>query len=128
VTSRDSGIPQPVSEFVRATIKSVWALELLLHMRRKSGEASTVDQLTREMRGSRTMVTEVLSQLQTAGLTMDEGEGHFRYRPASQQIDALVVELEHVYSERPTALIKEIASSPSSKIQSFADAFKFRKE
>jgi predicted transcriptional regulator len=128
VTSAESRIPLPVSEFVRATIKSVWALELLLHLRRKSTESFTVEQLSHELRGSRTMVTEALSQLQLAGLVMEESAGRVRYRSQNEQIDSLVAQLEQIYAERPTALIKEIASSPSAKIQSFADAFKFRKE
>jgi hypothetical protein len=128
VTSPDSGIPQAVSEFVRATIKSVWTLELLLHLRKNSKTDFTVEQLTHELRGSRTMATEALSQLHIAGLITDQDGRQFRYRSASEQIDGLVAQLERIYAERPTTLIKEIASSPSSKIQSFADAFKFRKD
>jgi predicted transcriptional regulator len=128
VTSPESGIPQAVSEFVRATIKSVWALELLLLLRKQSSTAFTVEQLTRELRGSRTVVNDALAQLQIAGLVTDEDGSQYRYRYPSESINQLVAQLEHIYAERPTALIKEIASSPSSKIQSFADAFKFRKD
>ncbi len=121
-------IPEHVLRFIRGSIKSVWMLDVLLLMRRGRERSWPIDELTRELRGNRTLVNDVLSALAKAGLVEADGEGHFRYRPATQEADALVEELERVYVERPLALIKEIVSAPNEKIQSFADAFKLKKD
>jgi hypothetical protein len=40
----------------------------------------------------------------------------------------VAAEVERHYIERPLALIKAIVSAPNEKIQSFADAFRFKKD
>jgi hypothetical protein len=121
-------IPDQLLHFIRGSIKSVWTLDLLILMRRARERSWTLDALTHELRGNRTLVHDVLSALVTAGLVQVDAEGSYRYRPATPELDSLVEQLERVYVERPLALIKEIVSAPNEKIQSFADAFKIKKE
>ena len=97
-------------------------------MRRSRARSWPLDELTRELRGNRTLVHDVLSALAKAGLVEADENGNYRYRPSSDEIDALVGRLEQVYLERPLALIKEIVSTPNEKIQSFADAFRLKKD
>lgn len=120
-------IPDGVGQFVRSTVRSVWALELLLFMRRRA-TAWSVDDLARELRSNRTIVVEALADFDRAGLVREEGAGAYRYAPATPELANLVQDLERVYAERPIALVKEIVSAPNSKIQSFADAFRLKKE
>lgn len=121
-------IPDHVLQFVRGHIKSVWTLDLLVLMRRSGGQAWMPDRLATELRGNRTLVHDVLTSLARAGLLVAETDGSYRYGPASAELDGLAAELERHYAERPVALIKEIASAPNDKIQSFADAFRIKKD
>jgi hypothetical protein len=43
-------------------------------------------------------------------------------------LDHAVGQVERVYAERPSAVVKAILSAPNDKIQSFADAFRLRKD
>jgi hypothetical protein len=121
-------ISEPVLRFVRSTIKSVWALELLLLMYRRPDTAWTVEALTAELRGSAAFVIELLLIFEQAGLIQRDGNGSITYRPQSPDLHELVGQLERSYAERPLTLIKEILSQPNEKIQSFADAFRFKQE
>jgi hypothetical protein len=120
-------IPDDLLRLIRGSIKSVWTLDVLLLMRRE-GRSWPVDELARELRGNRTLVHDVLSALTKAGLVAADDDGTYRYRPASAEADAMVGRLERIYIERPLALIKEIVSAPNEKIQSFADAFRLKKD
>lgn len=121
-------IPEPVLQFVRRHIKSVWTLDLLFMMRRSGSRSWTLDELARELRGNRNLVQDVLSTLSRAGLLAPEARSAYRYQAATPELDAIVAELERHYAERPVALIKEIFSAPNEKIQSFADAFRIKKD
>jgi hypothetical protein len=115
-------------QFIRATVKSVWALELLLVLRRdKSNSGWTVDRLTEELRSSRFVVSDVLSTFKSSGLVTEAAEGRCRYC-APYAIDRLVGMLESEYATRPAAVVKAILSAPNDKIQTFADAFRLRKD
>jgi hypothetical protein len=105
----------------------VWALELLLVMRRAAGRAWTIDALTQELRSNRTLVADIVAGFVRNGLLEEQGDS-FRYKPANEDLDDLVRQLDQLYAERPLALIKEIVSAPNERIQSFADAFKLKKD
>lgn len=119
-------IPEDIRQFVRSAIKSVWALELLLFLRRHAGAAWTVERLTIELRSSQPLVADILASFKKSRLVEEKPDNLFEYRAASPELDALVARLERAYAETPIALIKEIVSAPNEKIQSFADAFKFK--
>jgi hypothetical protein len=117
-----------VTEFLRSSVKSVWALEALLFLRRRAERAWTVDALVVELRSSQMVVAELLSCFVTIGLVRAEGEDGYRYAPASSVLDRAVEQVERAYAERPIAVTKAILSAPNDKIQSFADAFRLRKD
>lgn len=121
-------ISEPALQFVRRSIKSVWTLDLMVLMRRHRERAWTPDALAVELRGNRALVQEALSNLVLAGLLVAEPDGSYRYQPAKAELETVAAEIERHYIERPLALIKAIASAPNEKIQSFADAFRFKKD
>jgi DNA-binding IclR family transcriptional regulator len=121
-------IPEHVLHFVRRYIKSVWTLDVLMLMRRERTRRWTLDLLAQELRGNRPLVQDVLTTLVRAGLLGAEEDGTYRYSPGSSELDETAAELERNYAERPLALIKEIVSAPNEKIQSFADAFRIKKD
>jgi hypothetical protein len=117
-----------VTEFLRSSVKSVWALEALLFVRRRAERAWTVDALVTELRSSSMVVSDLLGGFVASGLVRDEGEAGYRYAPANPALDYAVAQVEKAYAERPIAVTKAILSAPNDKIQSFADAFRLRKD
>jgi hypothetical protein len=112
--------------FVGATVKSVWALELLLLMRREHGRAWRVPDLVRELRASTLVVAEALEGLKSAGLVATDETGQSCYRPASEQLDSFVEGAEALYAAKPVAVINAIATAPSEKLRIFAEAFRLK--
>lgn len=121
-------IPEAVLQLIRSSIKSAWALELLLFMRRHAARAWTVPELTAELRSSPALVAGILVTLTRTGLTKEEAEGLYRYAPETPALDDTVRQLDEINAERPLALIKEIISAPNDKLTSFVDAFKLRRD
>jgi hypothetical protein len=115
-------------DFVRTSIRSVWTLELLLLMWRSSARRWSPGDLVRELRASDAVVSEGLASLHTAGLVTPDGDGTFRYAPASARLDRCVQQLAQAYRERPTTVTKAIFGSPNDRLQTFADAFRLKKD
>ena len=113
--------------FIHSSIRSVWALEVLLLLRRERERAWTADTLARELRANERLVSEVLGDLQTSGLVACE-VGGCAYAPAAPVLDELCGRLEAVYRERPVGVVKAIMAAPKDKLQIFADAFRFRND
>jgi DNA-binding IclR family transcriptional regulator len=115
-------------------VKSTWALDLLRLLKNAHPRSWTAAALTAELRGAPHMVETILSSFSRWGLVVEDPEGRYRYSDASA-LDPIVSELMELYSQRPVAVIREIAMSPvaspentQDKIQSFVDAFRLRKD
>lgn len=121
-------IPDSVLQLIRSSIKSAWALELLLFIRRTATRAWTVEELTAELRSSPSLVASILATLKKAELVKEEPSGSYQYAPATPELDDTVRQLDEINAERPLALIKEIISAPNEKLNSFVEAFKLRKD
>lgn len=100
-----------VLAFIANSIGSVWALELLLLLKRDAGRGWDADSLVRELRGSPIVIDEALQRLRAAGLVIQVDAGTYRYRPASPQLDGIASKLEGVYAARPIAVIKAIVAA-----------------
>lgn len=115
--------------FIGFAIKSVWALELLLFLRKHSQAPWwSIDALTRELRASPLIVRESVASFRTAGLISEDDKGDVRYAPASPYIENLVNDIAAEYATRPLAVAREIYAADVAKIKNFADAFRFRKD
>jgi DNA-binding GntR family transcriptional regulator len=112
-------------DFLRGTIRTVWALELLLLLRRAAPQAWTPEALVREMRASTLVVDESLKRLESAGLLRKDGDG-FSFAPASPTLAALAESTELRYRESPVRLINAIAAPSTAKLQTLADAFRVK--
>jgi hypothetical protein len=112
--------------FVGATVKSIWALELLLMMRRQRERAWRTDELVSELRASTVVVRETLVALRGTGLVATDEAGLYCYRPASDQLDTFVESTQALYLSKPLAIINAIASAPNEKLRIFADAFRLK--
>jgi hypothetical protein len=116
---------QDFIDFVREHVRSVWALELLLLLKRDPQRCWTAGEIVRELRASQALVADNLEAFTRGGLVVLDDAECYRYAPAAPVLGRLCDELEAAYRERPVAVINLIAK-PQDPIQSLADAFKFR--
>jgi hypothetical protein len=110
--------------FIQGSISSIWALEVLLLLRRDAAQAWRVDELARELRATDKLVSDQLVGLGSAGLV--DCSDRCRYAPASPMLDELCARLHAAYRERPAQVIRAIMARPNDKLQLFADAFRFK--
>jgi len=112
--------------FAATSISSVWALKLLLLMK-KAPRVWRVAELVAQLRGSDAAIAEAMQRLQNAGLVA-EAEGGFRYVPSSPDNEALANDLDALYRLKPVAVVSAIAKAPNIKLQILSDAFKLKKD
>lgn len=120
--------PPPVSDFIRASFRSVWALELLLHLRRSAERAWSTAQLVEAMRGSALIVDQSLDGLMRAGLVSIDAEGCARFQPATADLATLVEETAELYARKPETVRRIIVSGTHKGLATFADAFRLWKD
>lgn len=116
-----------VLTFVRDAIRSAWVLDLLVLLEQNGARTWKTTELVTELRANARVIIEGLATLRAAGLVEMDAAGYYRYGPASDALaetGRLVVDL---YTRKPMAVIKAVLSAPSDKIQTFADAFRFRR-
>jgi hypothetical protein len=114
--------------FIRGSIRSTWALELLLLLRKQAPRVYAPEELVLELRATPLLINGCVEQLQKAGLIACDQGGICRYAPASPAIDQLCAQLAQVFEERPVAVINAIVASPNDRLKTFADAFRFTKK
>jgi hypothetical protein len=122
----ETPIPDSVASLIRTCVTSVWTLELLLFLKQHETTVWSVDQLVRELRGSRPLVVDLALALHRSGLVEQVGES-YRYQPRSDDLRSLVEQLERLSVERPLAVRSAILAAPHDKVQVFADAFRIKK-
>lgn len=111
--------------FIRRSIPSVWALDVLLLVRRPPARTWSAGELVGELRASDAVVLGVLSGLQREGLVAKGEDGRFRFAPAAELLEDLTVALAEAYAERPVAVINAIVSADA-KLQTLADGFRLK--
>ncbi len=119
-------LEEEVAIFIRQRIKSVWALEVLLHLREKSGP-ETAEALVRDLRSSPVIIEEVLASLFAGKLLAKQADGCHLFQPATPALAALVERLAEGYRDFPVAVIQVIYAQ-ASEIEKFANAFRLRKD
>ncbi|HVB90295.1 MAG TPA: hypothetical protein VND97_08855 [Beijerinckiaceae bacterium] len=112
-------------DFIKGSIRSVWALELLLLMRNDRDKVWTHNTAAREQRSNPNLTAELLAGFEAAGLIVRKNEGYV-YAPASPLLEDLCEQLERTYRERPVAVINAIVAPRTDAVRKFADAFRFR--
>lgn len=113
--------------FVREHMRSVWAVELLMILRRDPERCWQPEELVAELRASHNLVRDILPRFQRSGLAVEDDVGCWRFAPAGSVLADLAGRLEAAYRERPVSIINLIATPPD-PIQGLADAFKWRGE
>jgi hypothetical protein len=119
---------QDVANFIRATFRSVWALELLCLLRQNRDRSLSQSQMVAGLRGSDLVVSQSVESLSAAGLILRESDGSVRYAPAAPDLDTLVEKTEQLYRTSPDAVRRMIVAAANPSITAFADAFRLRKD
>jgi hypothetical protein len=112
--------------FINASFPSVWALELLLALKRDRRSWSHAELLS-AMRASELVVSKALDALVVAGLASADASG-VRYQPVTSDVDACVELAEQLYRSRPNMVRRAIVSARMGSATAFSDAFRLRKD
>jgi hypothetical protein len=117
-----------VRNFIAENIQSVAQLELLLLLHDTPQQGWSATDAARSFGLSPEMTLGLLRGLCQQGFAAASGEMElFRYAPRSQEFERLIGQLSTLYQQRRVSLIQLIYARPVDKLQSFADAFRFRK-
>lgn len=119
---------EDIADFVTSSFRSVWALEVLLHLRRNAERGWTQSELVAALRASDAVISKATLELDIAGLVILDPDGSPRYAPASPQLDDLTGAVADLYQMSPGAVRRLIVRSAASNLQAFADSFRLRKE
>jgi hypothetical protein len=124
-----SHLPESLLQFIRARIPTYQAAEVLLFLARHRDRDFSPAEIVASMRPTvitASAIEEYVAHFTAEGLLGEQGS-RYRYDP-SPDFEHNVAELAHAYSHQPVTLIGAIYRIADSKIQSFADAFKLRKD
>lgn len=113
-------------QFAASSFSSVWALELLLLLKRQPRPCPR-EELVANLRASELVVTKALDSLLAAGLVSIESGG-IAYVPVNDEVAAKVDLIEKIYATRPDAVRRAIVAAARDGAAAFSDAFKLRKD
>jgi hypothetical protein len=116
-------------EFIRTCIPTYQVAEVLLAVAAHPDRAFTPDEVVAAMRPvviAAAVARKYLGVLTDCGLVRQDA-GRFTYDPLPEHEQGML-ELIRAYNEQPVTLVRAIYSNQDRGIQSFADAFKLRKD
>lgn len=116
--------PQLVT-FVRRSLRSIWALELLLYLRRAAPRSVSVQDIVRDLRATSYLVRRIAGQLMNEGLVTLDTEERVRFQPSTPDLERLCEMTDTASRDRPIALRDAIVAAPNDKLRTLADAFRF---
>jgi hypothetical protein len=119
---------QELESFIRSSFRSVWAIELMLHLKRGPRRDWTTGELVQALRASDLVVASGLQSLVAAGLALMQEDGRARYAPASPDIERLAEGTERLYAKKPDAVRRLIVAAATDGLAAFADAFRLRRD
>lgn len=116
-----------LEQLIESSLDSVWTLELLLLLHGRRSTSWTEDRLVEELRSSASVVRRAIAALLAGGLVCEAEGGTYAYAPATPEVDALVQRLAEEFRSRPDAVRRMIVMPKDEKLNTFSDAFLFRK-
>lgn len=117
-----------VREFIQATFRSVWALELMCYLRDDRARGHSIAEMVAGMRSSELVIGQSVEALLAAGLIVVDAEGRAQFLPAGGELDQLAEGAQRLYATSPNAVRRMIVEAASSGVSAFADAFRMRKD
>ena len=117
-----------VSRFIASSFRSVWAIELLLQLKRHPGRGWSKADLVGTLRASELVIGNGVDALVAAGLAVEDQDGSVRYAPASPDLERLADATEALYAKKPDAVRRMIVAAATDGVTAFADAFRLRRD
>ena len=127
--SGDSLSP-PVKQLLARHIQSVEQLEVLLLLRSQPQRAWTAAEVFEVIRSSEPSIAARLQAFTAQGFLVEEKgpPAKYRFAPKDQNLDAAVDQTATAYQTWRVRVIEAIFAPQTDPVQSFADAFKLRKD
>ena len=119
---------EQIAGFIQSSFRSVWTLELLLHLARTEDRGWTAQELVDALRASDSIVSHGLQALLAAGLIVVDEDAGARYRPASADLAALADGAARLYAQRPDAVRRLIVGAGADSLSAVADAVRLRRD
>lgn len=127
----DAAFSDEFCRFLRAAVPTVDAAELLLLMQRERERWWSAEDLLAALQPATPLTgaaaAAYLTLLQSNGLVAIAPDKRAQYRPAFSALDEHVATLAQAYRERPVTLIRVIYALRDTRILSFAEAFKLKR-
>jgi hypothetical protein len=122
-------ITPEVKGFLADYITSADQLDILLLLHSRAGQSMTAIEVSQAVFTVPTSATLRLEQLVARGLAASSGgtDPAYTYRPDSDSLAQAVDELASAYRSNRVGVIQLVFNQPTDPMQSFADAFRFKK-
>jgi DNA-binding MarR family transcriptional regulator len=122
--------PAEIEQFLAQHIESLAQLELLLYLRSHPDRGWTCQDLSKQLYIAPDVCTSIVADLERRGFILRDAANSdlYRYRSTGVATDQLIDQLADLYQQRRVAVITQIYSRPVKNVQTFADAFRLRKE
>lgn len=128
----DAGLPAEVRDLIAQHMRSMHHVDVLLLLRGAASEAWTARRAATVLQADPARLTPCLTELAAAGLLAPAGAAPdgpaFRYAPRTTALQHATDLLAAMNNERPVTLIRAVYDRPADPVQSFADAFRLRRE
>lgn len=120
-----SGSDEDVLRFIAASFPSVWALEVLLTLKRQN-RAWPLAELVTSLRASDLVVSKAIDALLVAGLVSVESDNAM-YLPVNRDVADCVERVEQLYRSSPNMVRRAIVAASRRSASAFAEAFRLRR-
>jgi hypothetical protein len=117
-------------EFIQTCVPAVHTAELILLLRSRPQEWWDPADVLQRMRAAGLAEPEAaryVELLQARGLLATGPDKRIQFRPADERIADQVEKLAQAYTERPVTLFRVIYALRDTRVRSFAEAFRLRK-
>ena len=122
--------PAEIAQFIDQHIESLAQLEVLLLLREEPQRAWKTAEIAKALYITTEMADPLLADMGRRGFAsvLPPASVSYSYGLSGSNTDRLVGQLAALYQERRVAVISLIYSKPMNKVQTFAEAFRLRKE
>jgi hypothetical protein len=126
----NSDLPPDVRQFIADYIASVADLEVLLLLRGAADREWSAAEVGKMLYTMPEMSSAQLVRLHAQKLleAAESSEPRYRYAPGTPELARTIDQVAKLYSERRVSMITAIYNRPIDKVQTFADAFRLRKD
>ena len=123
-------LPDSIKQFLSRHIHSLEQLELLLLLRGQPDRSWTLPQVYESIRSSHASLQKGLESFADKGFFAEEKGAItvFRYAPRNDELRAAVEQIAASYRHSRVRVIEAIFAPEIDPVQTFADAFKLRKD